>query len=203
MSWYWFIPLVLVAYLIGSLSFSSIVSKIHGVDIFMVGSGNAGAANVNRSVGKCAARIVFVLDFLKGLIPTAIAMKAFPEDCDLNIKSSLMVLIGVICGHSFSIFHDFRGGKGISSTMGGLLIVMPGTLVVGALVWCVIFNATRIVSIASLCFSASVLLTAYLFSYQRECVLFAIAMNVVIFWKHRANILRLMKGTEYKFTKND
>jgi glycerol-3-phosphate acyltransferase PlsY len=171
------------------------------VDIFSEGSGNPGATNINRTIGKCAGYWVFALDFFKGFIPSFALMKFCPGDGNFNVRMALLGLFGILCGHGFSIFHKFRGGKGISSAMGGLLAIMPNTLVVGALVWIVIFNATRIVSVASLCFTASVLLTSYLFAYSRECVFFALALNLMAFWKHRGNIRKLMQGTEYKFTK--
>jgi glycerol-3-phosphate acyltransferase PlsY len=192
---------VSVSYIIGSVSFGAIVARINGVDIFSSGSGSSGATNVKRTLGRSAACVVFFLDFLKGLIPCLILAKLEPGDSSLNTKLAMAGLCGILLGHSLSIFHKFRGGKGIASTMGGLLVIMPRTLIVGALVWAVVFYATRMSSMASLCFSGSLLLTSYLFEYPAECVLFSLLLNVIIFWRHKENIIRMANGTEYKFEK--
>ena len=85
--------------------------------------------------------------------------------------------------------------------MGGVLAIMPRTLVIGLLVWGVIFHATRIVSFASLMFVLSLLLTSYLFGYSKVCILLAFILNIIIFVRHKDNLVRLMRGTEYKFTR--
>lgn len=185
----------------GSLSFGAFLARINDVDIFSSGSGSSGATNIKRTLGGSAGSLVFVLDFLKGYIPSLIIVKSFPEENYLNIRLAAFGLIGVLLGHSFSIFHKFRGGKGIASTMGGLLAIMPNTLVIGIFLWLVIFHATRIVSIASLCFAASAILTSYLFSYPKDCIMYVVIINGIIFWQHRTNIIKLLNGTEYKFTK--
>jgi glycerol-3-phosphate acyltransferase PlsY len=142
--------------------------------------------------------VVFALDFLKGFVPTMLLVKFWSPGESMGGRLAMVSMLGVLLGHSFSMFHNFRGGKGVASTMGGLLSIMPSSLAIGLLVWLVIFHATRIVSMASLCFAASVLLTSYLF-YSTEHVIFAVAINGLIFWKHRGNISRLAKGTEHKF----
>ena len=189
-----------VTYLIGSVSFGAIVAKHHGVDIFSVGSKNSGATNVKRSVGSGAGNLVFILDFLKGMLPCWAIVNFVQKENDLNLKLAICALVSIVMGHSFSIFYRFRGGKGVASTMGGLLAIVPRTFVVGVMVWLVICHATRIVSFASLCFASSLMLTSYLFGYPRECVILTIVLNIVIFILHKDNISRLIKGTEYKFT---
>ncbi|MDR1414024.1 MAG: glycerol-3-phosphate 1-O-acyltransferase PlsY [Puniceicoccales bacterium] len=203
MEWYFYVVTIFLSYIIGSLSFGAAIAKIKKVNIFSVGSCTSGATNVNRTIGKYAGYLVFVLDFSKGVIPSWVIVKfLFPEN-PLGTKLAMIALLAVLLGHSFSIFHNLRGGKGISSAMGGLLIIMPKTLPVGIFIWLVIFYATKIVSMASLCFSSSILLTSYLFLYSKEHILFALILNVIIFWRHRENIGRLIRGTEYKFTKKN
>ncbi|MDR2603465.1 MAG: glycerol-3-phosphate 1-O-acyltransferase PlsY [Puniceicoccales bacterium] len=201
MYWHWYIIIVLSSYFVGSLSFGAFLARIRGVDIFSSGSGSSGATNIKRTLGGSAGSLVFVLDFLKGYVPLLVIAKIFPEENYLNIRLAALGLIGVLLGHSFSIFHKFRGGKGVAPTMGGLLAIMPNTLVIGVFLWLVIFHATKIVSVASLCFATSTILTSYLFSYPKDCILCSIIINVIIFSQHRTNIVRLMNGTEYKFTK--
>jgi glycerol-3-phosphate acyltransferase PlsY len=177
------------------------IARANGVDIFANGSGSSGATNVKRAMGKFAARVVFVLDFFKGLIPCLIMVQFPLFDGDLRNGLAMASLGGVVLGHSFSIFCKFRGGKGFASTMGGLLVIMPKSLVMGIFIWMVIFHATRMVSVASLCFSMSLLLTSYLFEYPAGSIPLALFLNVIIFWRHWENITRLANGTEYKFEK--
>ncbi|MDR1401465.1 MAG: glycerol-3-phosphate 1-O-acyltransferase PlsY [Puniceicoccales bacterium] len=201
MSLYCYVVAVLLSYLIGSLSFGAIIAKLKKVDIFSMGSCTSGATNVNRALGKHAGYLVFVLDFFKGVIPTWIIVKFVSPENPSNTKLAMLGLLGVILGHSFSIFHRLRGGKGIASAMGGLLIIMPKALLMGVFIWLVIFHATKIVSMASLCFSSSIILTSYLFLYPKENTTFALILNLLIFWRHRENIAKMICGTEYKFTK--
>jgi glycerol-3-phosphate acyltransferase PlsY len=198
---YWYVIVALVAYSIGSLSFGAMVAKMKGTDIFAAGSGNPGATNVTRMVGSVPGYAVFALDFLKGFLPTWVILRIFSQLEISDVRIALTALLFLILGHSFSIFYKFRGGKGVSVAMGGLLAVMPRTLLVGILVWAVIFHATRIVSMASLCFTASIPLTAYLFLYPRDCFVFALLLNVIVFRRHKENIVRLIGGTEYKFAR--
>ncbi|MDR1233300.1 MAG: glycerol-3-phosphate 1-O-acyltransferase PlsY [Puniceicoccales bacterium] len=201
MYWHWYIIVVFASYSVGSLSFGAFLARINGVNIFSSGSGSSGATNIKRALGGGAGSLIFVLDFLKGYVPSLVVAKIFSEENCLNVRLAALGLIGVLLGHSFSIFHKFRGGKGIASTMGGLLAIMPNTLVIGVFLWLVIFHATRIVSVASLCFAANIMLTSYLFSYPKDCIAYAVIINGIIFWQHRTNIARLLNGTEYKFTK--
>lgn len=196
-----YITCCIVSYLIGSISFGTIIARLYNKNIFEIGSGNPGATNVKRTIGASAGNLVFVLDFLKGFIPCWLIMHFFSSDHHFNIKLSIYSLIGILIGHSLSIFNHFRGGKGVSSSMGGILAIMPRTFVIGTMAWLVIFHATRIVSFASLCFAFTVLLTTYLFGYPIECIILAVVLNIIIFWRHKDNIVRLAKGTEYKFIK--
>jgi glycerol-3-phosphate acyltransferase PlsY len=203
MNWYWYIAVALATYFIGSLSFGALIARLNQVDIFTIGSGNPGATNVKRTVGNIAGNLVFVLDFLKGLVPVLVIEKLRLLEGYLNTRLALLGLIGILLGHSFSIFHHFRGGKGISSAIGGLSAIMPNVLIVGIFLWLTVFYTTRIVSVASLCFTASILLTSYLFSYSRDCIVFSLILNIIVFYRHKENIMRLIKNTEYKFTKKN
>lgn len=195
------IAVVLGCYLIGAVSFGAILGRFYHVDVFHEGSGTPGATNIHRLLGKTVGELVFIFDFLKGFLPSWIILHAAPTAGDYHLKLAVAGLIAVLLGHSFSIFHHFRGGKGVASTMGGVLAIMPRTLVIGLLVWVVIFHATRIVSFASLMFVLSLLLTSYLFGYPKVCILLALILNIIIFVRHKDNLVRLMRGTEYKFTR--
>ncbi|MDR2735749.1 MAG: glycerol-3-phosphate 1-O-acyltransferase PlsY [Puniceicoccales bacterium] len=200
---YFMSGVLLIGYIIGSIPFAVIISRMHGVNILKVNSGNPGATNVKRSVGNKAGNLVFILDFLKGFIPTALVQYVFLRQyVNFTINVNIALLAGLILGHNFSIFLKFKGGKGITTTMGGMLAIMPGCFGVGLVTWLVIFKATRFVSLASLFFVTSLPLTSYLFGYPKEAIVFCIALMVIAILMHRANIKRLLDGTEYRFIKN-
>lgn len=203
---------VIVSYLIGSISNAVLVAKAHGVDIFKVGSGNPGATNVKRSIGKKPGNLVFFLDLLKGLvvsvwpfIPSAIGVL----QTDLNpLVLSLVCLVAALVGHSFSVFIKFRGGKGVATTMGGLLAIMAPIVLLGALVWVIFFYTFRYVSLASIAFAASLPPITLAFqalgwswprSYGIIDIWVAVGIFLLIAARHYPNMIRLMKGTENKF----
>ena len=202
-------------YLVGSLSFAIIVAAAKGVDIRTVGSGNPGATNVKRALGKGAGNIVFLLDFLKGLIPALWPMFFYDEGSGLL---SVLGLTGAILGHNFPVYYGFKGGKGVATTMGGLLAIMPMVMLMGIVVWLIIFYTQRIVSVASIAFGLALPFAAWgLQSWLPEWfvnilgksvtgraeLVFAILISVLISVRHRANIMRLLRGEELFFKKKD
>ena len=189
---------VLISYLIGSISFAAIVAKAHGVDLLHSGSGNAGATNVGRVVGKWASKIVFFLDFAKGSIATVLPLVVFGRANEASIQLACIALFCAVVGHSFSIFLRFKGGKGVAVAMGGLLVLMPEILFVGAVFWYMTFHATRIVSVASIVFAVTLPLTTYLLRFSHSELLLSFVLSVFILIMHRANIVRLINGTESK-----
>ena len=200
------VGVALVGYILGSIPFG-LVAKRAGVDIFSVGSGNPGATNVLRSVGKPAGYIVFILDFTKGLIATTwflFPWISFSGDSTLGLWG----LPGAVLGHTYPIFSRFRGGKGVATTMGGLIGVMPGCLFLGLVTWVIIFLATRYVALASIGFGVSLPVCAIVNAWSNEdssnvagMVILAFVIMVWILWRHRSNIIRLRDGTENRFQK--
>lgn len=199
------VGVALVGYLLGSIPFGVIVAKRYGVDIFSVGSGNPGATNVLRSVGKPAGYVVFFLDFLKGLI--AVTWFLFPwVSFSGDSTFGLWGLPGAVLGHTYPIFSSFRGGKGVASTMGGLLGVMPGCLIIGLVTWVIIFFSTRYVALASIGFGVSLPVCAIVNVWSNPdhssvigTIALAFVIMVWIIWRHRSNIVRLRDGTENRF----
>ncbi|MDR3143486.1 MAG: glycerol-3-phosphate 1-O-acyltransferase PlsY [Puniceicoccales bacterium] len=189
----------ILAYLVGSISFAVLISRLYGVNILHAGSGNPGATNVKRCVGKMAGNLVFLLDFLKGFTVSYLPICLNPLHI-ISLRLAYTAFIGSILGHCCSIFLKFRGGKGIATTMGGLAALMPGALFVGGLIWAVVFRASRFVSLASLCFALSLPLSAYLFSYPRETLLVSWVLMAFLFLRHRTNIRKLIQGSEARFT---
>jgi len=196
-----------VGYLFGSLPFGYVVARAHGVDIFKEGSGNPGATNVKRVLGakfgdkgRRAGNLVFVLDAVKGALAAswpALPLLHAPE-------ARLLGLIGVIAavlGHSFSIFTRFKGGKGVATAAGGLVVLMPVSCLVGGAVWLVVFALTRYVSLGSVLAAVAVPVTSWLRGNPLPFNLVAAAIGVFVIVRHRENIRRLIAGTESKFVK--
>jgi len=204
MSSLWIIIAVVVGYLVGSISFAVLVAKRKGVDIFKAGSGNPGATNVVRVLGKGPGYTVFFLDFLKGFAaahwPTfALHCGWIAVDADTLLWMGIAGLGGAVAGHSFSIFLKFRGGKGVATTIGGLLALMPWVTLGALLVWNLAFFASGYVSLASICFGLTLMPLAAGLHEPRALVGLGLVLAILILWRHRANLQRLMKGTEHKF----
>lgn len=188
-----------IGYLLGSISFAVIISKRHGVDIFKAGSGNPGATNVKRVLGSKWGNLVFVLDALKGLVAAGWPLVVFPEN---GLRLAVIALIAAIIGHSFSVFLKFRGGKGVATTMGGLLAIMPITLLIGLLVWVVAFYSTKFVALASILFAFSLPISAVnLYGSSDPRFTLSMMLCVLIFFRHRSNLRRMLKGKENSFKK--
>ena len=201
------VGVALAGYILGSIPFGVLVAKRAGVDIFSVGSGNPGATNVLRSVSKPAGYLVFFMDFLKGLIATTwflFPWVSFSGDSTLGLWG----LPGAVLGHTYPIFTRFRGGKGVATTMGGLLGVMPGCLILGLVTWLLIFFSTRYVALASIGFGLSLPVCAIVNAWSNEnsssvagkMILAFVIMSWIV-WRHRSNITRLRAGTENRFQK--
>ncbi|HEY8994844.1 MAG TPA: glycerol-3-phosphate 1-O-acyltransferase PlsY [Lacunisphaera sp.] len=203
----WSAAAALIGYLLGSLPFGYIVARAHGVDIFKVGSGNPGATNVKRVLGekfgakgKRAGNLVFLLDAVKGALAAAWPALPFlhaPED-------RLLGLIGVIAavlGHSFSIFTKFKGGKGVATAAGGLVVLMPVSCLIGTAVWIVAFAVTRYVSLGSVLAAVAVPTASWLRGNPLPFNLVATALGLFVIIRHRENIKRLLAGTESKFAR--
>ncbi len=187
----------LIGYLLGSISFAVLVAKAQRVDIFKSGSGNPGATNVKRTLGAKWGNLVFALDALKGYV-AAIWPLLLLGSANLGILG----LVAAILGHSFSLFLNFRGGKGVATTMGGLLAIMPLVLLVGLLVWVVCFYATKVVALASICFAVSLpLASASINGTGDPRFTLALMLGLLIVVRHRSNIARLLKGKENSFKK--
>lgn len=191
---------LLVGYLLGALPFGYLVARLHGVDIFSVGSGNPGATNVRREVGKWAGNLVFVLDATKGFAAAGCVVY-LPAQESVSLEAlGLLGLAAAILGHSFSFFTRFRGGKGVAVTVGGALALMPLATLVAVLVWVVLFYSTRYVSVASMGLAVALPFVSFFRHGLELRFFFAIAVAIFIIYRHRANILRLVRGQENRFS---
>jgi glycerol-3-phosphate acyltransferase PlsY len=209
--------LIPVAYLIGSIPFGLIVGLSKGVDPRKAGSNNIGATNVGRLLGGKFFALVFTLDMLKGLIPTAVAAGLLHGKTLATTDFILWLLVGfaTIAGHMFSLFLKFKGGKGVATSAGVLLGVFPYFTIPGLVAivtWVVLFKATRYVSVASIG-GVGIFPIAYaivglvedwgVFAQQLPLLIFALLVALLIIYKHRTNIARLRAGTENRFVKKE
>jgi glycerol-3-phosphate acyltransferase PlsY len=203
----------LLGYLIGSVNFAVLVAKKHGVDILKEGSGNPGATNVKRVLGKGPGNLVFALDALKGFVGAGLPHLLLrvdpsqPAVDDLYFVVCVAGFVGTLLGHCFSCFLRFKGGKGVASTIGGLLVLLPVPILIGAAVWGVVFALSRYVSLASIALGVSLPLSCWLLplftslKFGQPQFWFAAAIAAFNVWTHRSNIGRLLAGTENRFVK--
>ena len=200
----------LLGYLIGSVNFAVLVAKKHGVDILKEGSGNPGATNVKRVLGKGPGNLVFALDALKGFVgaglPTLVGYVIASQGIPLDIPGDAFVhgvagFVGTLLSHCFSCFLNFKGGKGVASTIGGLLVLLPVPILIGAILWGVVFLLSRYVSLASLALGLSLPVSCFFLKYDQPRFWFAAAIATFNIWTHRSNIGRLLTGTESRFVK--
>lgn len=198
---YFLLPLA--GFFAGSVPFGLLVAKLKGIDIRKHGSGNIGATNVLRVVGKPQGVAVFVLDFLKGLLPVLASLKwvgTVPPPEWLPIATGLAAILG----HNYSPWVGFRGGKGIATSAGALLGLFPWPLLIGLVVWGVIFKTTRYVSVASMAAAAAIPCAEIGFATATEewrpySLGFTIVIAILAVWRHRSNIKNLREGREHRF----
>jgi glycerol-3-phosphate acyltransferase PlsY len=217
------VPSLLIAalagYLLGSLPFGYLVARAKGVNIFEVGSKSSGATNVRRVLGSGAGNLVFLLDLLKGSVaagwPLLLHLKWLDGDrvsdgtavvvVQAMIEQAYyMAVVGLICalvGHSYSCFTKFRGGKGVATGAGGLLVLLPAVALIAVAVWTATFFAARYVSLASILAALTLPVAAFLLKEDRLLIGLTLLIAIFVIVRHRANIGRLLNGTESKFVK--
>lgn len=211
----------LLGYLIGSVNFAVIIARSQGIDIMQEGSKNPGATNIKRVMGSTAGNLVFGFDAIKGAAGTFLPffilwyvesnfVEAKTFESAFSSPEILYPLVfgfsGTIIGHCFSLFLKFKGGKGVASTIGGLLVIMPYPIIIGAIIWVIAFQYTRYVSVASLALGISLPISCLiiksifpLLNYNYSIGGFASLIALFNIWTHRANIIRLREGTESRF----
>jgi glycerol-3-phosphate acyltransferase PlsY len=186
---------VILAYLCGSIPFAYIIARlVVNVDIRSVGSGNPGATNVLRTVGKFAGIVTFIADTLKGFIPVYFAMLM-----DASFFYLVIIAGAVILGHIFSIFLNFQGGKGVATALGVFLVLVPLPSLIALSIFVLVFIFSNYVALASICAAVGLPLASYFLSCRVEATIFAFVVAILIIYKHKTNIERLKNGTEYEF----
>jgi glycerol-3-phosphate acyltransferase PlsY len=189
-------PYYVCAYLAGSIPFGWIIARAKGVNIREVGSGNIGATNVGRALGKPFAVLVFILDFAKGFVPVWLTPPGHSTHWPLAVVALLTVI-----GHNYPIWLGFKGGKGVATSAGALSVLLPVTVLVAAAVWALIYFSTRYVSLASLGCAVSLPVTTYFYRPLAEYLILTSILMVLGFIRHWSNILALFQGKEHRFSR--
>lgn len=205
-----YIIMAIIAYLIGSINFSVIFSKkMAGFDVREKGSGNAGSTNMLRSVGKKAALITLICDILKGVVSIGIAILLGNVIANMNRELLLQIAgIAVVIGHTFPIFFGFKGGKGVATSLGVLLMSNWQIGLICLVFALVLMLLTRMVSLGS-CAAAVLFPVLTLFINDNYTVLtegkngnvyfiYSLLLAVIVLFNHRSNIKRILNGTENK-----
>ena len=207
-----YIAMAIIAYLIGSVNFSVIISKkMAGFDVREKGSGNAGSTNVLRTVGKKAAVLTLICDILKGVISILIAIFIGSIVKDVNKELLVQIAgIAVVLGHTFPIFFGFKGGKGVATSL-GVILMSNWQIGLICLVFALVLMAlTRMVSLGS-CGAAVLFPVLTLFMNENYTVLadgksgktyfiYSIILAIIVLYNHRSNIKRILNGTENKLS---
>lgn len=186
--------IVVAAYLLGSIPSGAWLARLAGVDIRQVGSGNIGATNVTRILGRRFGLITLVADLLKGLAPVAAALWLGLAD-----SAAAATAVAAVAGHSFSIFLRFSGGKGVATGLGVCLALAPVAALAALLVFAVVAAPTRLVSLASIAGSLALPVTSVLYGYPTPTSLAALTISALIIVRHHENIRRLLAGSESRF----
>ena len=201
----WIIPAILVSYLVGSIPTAYIFCRLlKGIDIRTVGSGNVGATNALRVLGKGWGVVILLLDILKGLVPVVIVGDLIATKVLFLSNEQLRVLIGICCisGHNWTVFLNFKGGKGIATTLGVLLgfaLRIPGlSIILGLLIitWFSVFMLSRIVSLASIIAAVCLPVYALVFRQSSFIIFSGIILALFAVIRHKANIKRLFARQE-------
>ena len=208
-----YIIVAVIAYLIGSINFSVLISKkMAGFDVREKGSGNAGTTNMLRSVGKKAAAITLICDILKGVVSIVIAIIVGNIVKNLDREFLLQIAgIAVVIGHTFPIFFGFKGGKGVATSLGVLLMSNWQIGLICLVFALVLMVLTRMVSLGS-CGAAVLFPVLTLFINQHYTVLtegksgrvyfvYSVILAIIVLYNHRSNIKRILNGTENKLGK--
>ncbi len=189
------IAFVIAAYLLGSISFAVVTSKIFGIaDPRTYGSGNPGATNVLRSGKKAAAALTLLGDAAKGWLAVFLAMHLLPSEILLTV----LVVLAVFLGHVFPIFLKFKGGKGVATALGVLLALSVWMGLAVLATWLLVALVSRYSSLAALVAANAAPIFAMLLGLRPELVLATAIMSMLLIWRHKSNILNLMTGKESK-----
>jgi acyl phosphate:glycerol-3-phosphate acyltransferase len=201
--------LLVGSYLLGSIPFGYLAGRLVGIDIRQAGSGNVGATNVVRVVGKGYGYPVFALDVLKGFGAVKISMlmaPGRPPEWNSPEIFGILAAMSSVLGHLYPPWLTFKGGKGVATSAGALLALTPVATLIGVAIWIIVFWLTRYVSLASIIAAVLLPIVILVFSSQdqnkgKPLFYSSACVAAIVVWRHRSNLSRLMRGTEPRFTR--
>jgi glycerol-3-phosphate acyltransferase PlsY len=201
--------LLVGSYLLGSIPFGYLAGRLGGIDIRQTGSGNIGATNVMRVLGRAYGYPVFTLDVLKGFAAVTISMlmaPGRPPEWSSPEIFGILAAVSSVLGHSYPPWLKFKGGKGVATSAGALLALTPIATLIGVAVWIIVFWLTRYVSLASIIAAVVLPIVILVVSSQHQdkdkpLAYSSACVAAVIVWRHRSNLSRLIRGTEPRFTR--
>lgn len=184
------------AFLVGSIPWGYLIGKLKGVDLRRVGSGNIGATNVLRTVGKKEALLTLILDLSKGTVPVLLFRAIYPNEESLFFAG--IIGISAILGHCYSPWLKFKGGKGVATSLGVLLAYVPLAGVITIILWILTYKLSKISSLSALVSFTILPGVVIILGYPMEILSLIILITVIIYLRHRENISRLIQGKEQK-----
>lgn len=204
-----FVTAALLAYLVGSIPFGLLIARwVKGVDLRQAGSGNIGATNATRVLGRKWGIIVLLLDAAKGAFPTGSLPLLLPFSDDQQLHAAVLAALCAVLGHMFSPWLRFKGGKGVATAMGAVLVLAPTSCLIAFVTFLLVVVATRIVSLGSMTAALSFAIAQWIvlqpapWSRLRwSLTAFSLGVPALIIFQHRANIRRLLRGEEHAFRK--
>jgi glycerol-3-phosphate acyltransferase PlsY len=203
------VALLFASYLLGSIPFGYLAGRLAGIDIRQTGSGNVGATNVVRVLGKRYGYPVFALDVLKGFGAVNISMllaPGRPPEWNSPEIFGIFAAIFSVLGHLYPPWLKFKGGKGVATSAGALLALTPPATIIAIAIWVIVFWISRYVSLASVVAAivlpfVVILVRSHEQNKVRPLVYSSACVAAVVVWRHRSNLSRLMRGTEPRFTR--
>lgn len=186
--------LLVTAYLLGSIPTGLLLGKAYGIDVRNEGSGNIGATNLYRTVGRKVGIITLIGDCLKGVIPVAVV-----KCSSMPGEYAAWVGLAAFCGHVFSIFLKFKGGKGVATALGVFLALAPLAVGIAVAVFAVLMAVWRYVSLGSIVAAVTMPVAVALLNGSRDLIVVTVLIALIVVIKHHTNIKRLLDGTENRF----
>ena len=197
--WTGYLITAIVAYFVGSIPTGYLLARAKGVDIRAVGSGNIGATNVFRILGKGAGITVLLVDALKGYIPAKFLV--FGVTLGTEEYHAMVAGLCAILGHNYTCWLRFKGGKGIATSAGVMVALVPAGLGIALATWLVVFAVSKYVSLASVAAAAALPVAVWLTGGSPRMIVLTAVISALAIYKHGGNIQRLMNGTEHRFGK--
>jgi glycerol-3-phosphate acyltransferase PlsY len=201
--------IVIGSYLLGSIPFGYLAGRLAGIDVRKAGSGNVGATNVVRVMGKQYGYPVFALDVLKGFGAVKISMliaSGRPQEWNSPEIFGILAATSSVLGHVYPPWLKFKGGKGVATSAGALLALTPVATLIGVAVWIIVFWLTRYVSLASVVATVALPIVILMIGSPDQnsgklLVYSSLCVAALVIWRHRSNLSRLLRGTEPRFTR--